>query len=299
VSDSVIVVVHADPAWRRAARAALDDAGWRVLEASTGVQALTCWRAANPEVIILDADLPDAAEALTTVATARRRDQRVAVITVSADPSPARVAACLRQGAWQHARAPLDLTELVAQAEAALRVASEQGRLRRRNEELEYLGSTDALTGLANRRHVEEELARQASAAARHHHALSAVMLAIDRWPELATAGLASCDAIVQEVAVLIRAICRTDDLAGRYSDDEFLVVLPMTDGTGAQVFAERVRAVVAAAPIQTDIGPVDVSLSAGCATGAPGADELLERALAALRQARRAGGNSLAAISS
>jgi GGDEF domain-containing protein len=71
-----------------------------------------------------------------------------------------------------------------------------------------------------------------------------------------------------------------------------------MTDNEGARVFAERMRSVVAAAPFPTPVGPVEVSLSAGCADGAAGPAELRARAEQALDRARAAGGNTLVCIS-
>lgn len=283
---------------QRSAAAALLQAGYRVVAASTGAEAILCWRSANPDVVVLDADLgqdhstPTGIEVLRTLC--RSKQPEPMVITTSADTSVERVLECLNTGARDHLRVPFDRRELVARVGAAARVADEAERLRRRNRELAYLGGLDDLTSLASRREIEDELRRLGAAAARHHHPLAAVMLSVDHWSDLEAAGGVVTNAVLQEVAVLIAAIGRTGDLAGRYADHEFLVVLPMTGGEGGRAFAERVRSVVAAAPIQTEEGSVAVSLSAGCATDAPGPEELLSRAQLALARAEAAGGNTL-----
>ena len=299
VGSAVVVLADADSRRRRAVAAALGRAGHQTIEVASTTEAIEGCRATDPDVLLIDVDLEQGGGAglIDRVRTTRSL-ARIPIISFSADPSTERVVDCLRRGAQDHLRAPLDVSEVLARIEAVLRTADEHERLRRRNEELEYLGSTDELTGLFNRRQIEEELSRLGASAARHHQPLAAVLFAVDRWSEIESTGLRCADAILQEVAVLISAIARTADVTGRISDHEFLVVLPMTAGLGARTFAERVRAVIAAAPIMTDRGPMTVSVSAGCADGAPGPTELLERARHALRRAVEAGGDTLVSIS-
>ena len=299
LGSAVVVLADSDTERRRAVAAALGRAGHQTIEVTSTAQAVEGCRATDPDVLLIDVDLEQGAgAALIDRVRASRPLARIPIITFSADVSTERVVDCLRRGAQDHLRVPLDTAEVLARIEAVLRTADEHERLRRRNEELEYLGSTDELTGLLNRRQIEEELSRLGASAARHHQPLAAVLFAVDRWDEIESRGARCADAVLQEVAVLISAIARTADVSGRLSDHEFLVVLPMTAGGGARTFAERVRAVVGAAPIVTDRGPLAVSVAAGCADGAPGPTELLERARRALRRALDAGGDTLVSIS-
>ena len=293
VDEPVSVVVADGEAERRRDTAdALAAAGYRVIEAATGADAVRQWRTATPDVVVLDVDLnhgdisPTGIEVLRMLCRPHRREAPPVVITTSSDGRVDRVVECLSTGARDHLRSPFDPIELVARVAVGVRIADEAERLRRRNEELEYLGSVDDVTGLDSRRQVEDELARLGAAAARYHQPLAAVMLSVDRWEQLSRFGTRVTDAVLQEIAVLISAIGRTGDVAGRFAENSFLVLLPMTEGEGARVYAERARSVVAAAPILTESGPVQVSLSAGAATGAPGPSELLARARAALAQA-------------
>ena len=299
LGSAVIVLAEGDPQRRRALSAALGRAGHRTIEAATSTEAIDCCRATDPDLVIVDVDLERGA-GVTLLDTLRntRALARLPIMSCSSDGSTERVVECLDRGANDHLRLPIDDAEVLARVEALLRTADEVERLRRRTEELEYLGSTDELTGLLNRRQIEEELARLGAAAARHHQPLAAVLLSVDRWQQVEAMGPRIADAVLQEVAVLIAAIARTDDVCGRTADHEFLVLLPMTAGLGARTFAERVRAVVSAAPINTDAGLVAVSVAAGTADGAPGPDELLLRARQALRRAVEAGGDTLVSIS-
>jgi len=291
---AVVVIADIDTARRARAASSLRRAGYRVVEVEGPARAVDACRITSAEIVVLDTDGDDG-EGLSALRALRfdRQLRHVPVVTLSDDPSVDRVVACLERGARDHVRGPFSEAELVARVDAVLRIADENERLRRRNEELEYLGSTDEVTGLANRRQIEEEVERLAAAAARHHQPLAAVLFAVDRWSDIEALGLETADAVLQEVAVLIATIRRTCDLAGRFADNQFLVLLPMTDTAGAQIFAQRVRAVVNAAPIPTDSGRLDVTISAGYADGGLGADELIGRASAALDQALLAGGDT------
>ena len=298
-SSAVVVLADADTQLRRSLAAKLSGAGHQVVVSGSTAGAIDYCRAVEPDVLVINVDL-DHGQGIAALDRLRigRPLADLAIITMSADRSVERAVDCLQRGAQDHLRVPFDVAELVARMGVVLRLADERARLRQRKEELEYLGSTDELTGLRTRPQIEEELARLAAAAARHHQPLAAVLIAVDDWPALQQAGPSCSDDILQEIAVLIGAIARTADVTGRFADSEFFVVLPMTNGDGARTFAERVRAVVAAAPILTDSGPIAVTVAAGCADGAPGPAELLERSRAALGRAVAAGGNTLVSIS-
>jgi two-component system cell cycle response regulator len=298
LGSAVVVLADSDPQRRRAVAAALERAGHQTIEAASAAEAVEGCRVTDPDLLLIDVDLEEGAGAgVIDRVRSSRPLSRIPIISYSTDASTERVVDCLRRGAQDHIRTPLDTTEVLARIEAVLRTADENERLRRHNDELEYLGSMDTLTGLFNRRQIEEELSRLSASAARHHQPLAAVLFAVDRWPEHESAGATRTDAVLKEIAVLISAIARTGDVTARIADHEFAVLLPMTTGDGARIFAERIRTVVAAAPIVTDAGPVAVSVAAGCATGAPGPTELLDRARQALGRAVAAGGDTLVSI--
>src|SRR5438067_8677670 len=127
--------------------------------------------------------------------------------------------------------------------DALLRCLNRTSRLTRETQDLAVLSRTDPLTGLYNRRHVEEHLAAAASAARRHHQPLSVLFIDIDRFKAINDqAGYEAGDEVLRAVADRVRAALRTEDVVGRWGGDEFLAVLAATDLTGAKTVAERIR---------------------------------------------------------
>ncbi len=158
---------------------------------------------------------------------------------------------------------------------------------------LKEMMSTDALTGLANRRELfargELEIAR----AQRFGQTLSAIMLDLDRFKQLNDEhGHAVGDAALRTVGEAIIASCRSIDLAGRYGGEEFALLLPGTDLAGARLLAERVRSAIAASTEASEQIPCTVTASLGVAQAAPGEElaVLLGRADEALLVAKREG---------
>jgi diguanylate cyclase (GGDEF)-like protein len=149
----------------------------------------------------------------------------------------------------------------------------------------------DALTGLANRRAVEEILAAEISRAQRFTHALAVVLLDLDHFKEINDSfGHAAGDAMLREVSRLLISLARQGDTVGRWGGEEFVVVLPETDLAGAQRFAERLRRTIESHAV----GEMKTSSSCGVATMLPqdSVEELLGAADKALYQAKSNGRN-------
>lgn len=142
--------------------------------------------------------------------------------------------------------------------------------LRRRQEAeqgLETLAATDSLTGLANRRRLDQVLRQEWTRAQRSRKPLAVLMVDVDHFKAFNQRhGHAGGDHALREVAKTIEAcIRRPADLAARYGGEEFQVVLPETDLAGAQLLAERIRASVEAlAPFADDARSVTVSIGIG-----------------------------------
>ncbi len=161
-------------------------------------------------------------------------------------------------------------------------------RLRRRNEELEELvrqrtealelsnlaleaiSMTDPLTGLGNRRHLEQMLPNEVSRAQRRHRELlegklsqlppdaklAIVMLDIDRFKAVNdTYGHAGGDAVLAQVAERIRSVCRGTDMPVRWGGEEFLIVAHVADLDGACAFSERLAHLLREQPFKLPDG--------------------------------------------
>ncbi len=125
------------------------------------------------------------------------------------------------------------------------------GELQRMNADLERLATTDALTGLLNRRAADRQLDAEWHRARRTGHAAALVMLDIDHFKQVNDSyGHPGGDAALRMLAACIRSAMREVDAAARYGGEEFLIVLPETGREGAFVFAERLRERVASCDI-------------------------------------------------
>jgi diguanylate cyclase (GGDEF)-like protein len=149
----------------------------------------------------------------------------------------------------------------------------------------------DALTGLANRRALEEILAAEISRAQRFAHQLAVVLLDLDRFKEINDSfGHAAGDGMLRAVSRLLTSLARQGDTVARWGGEEFVVVLPETDLAGARRFAERLRRTIEAHAV----GDMTTSASCGVATMLPedSVEELLGAADQALYRAKSNGRN-------
>lgn len=163
--------------------------------------------------------------------------------------------------------------------------------------ELERASTVDPLTGVASRSAILERLEMEVAQARRYGHPVAIVLLDIDDFSEINhRVGLDHGDAILREVALRIRLRVRQADALGRSGSDGFLAILPHTDESGAETFADALRRRASQRPVTVAGSPVEVTLSAGVAVMHAGeeldVDGLLARADAGLERARRAGGD-------
>lgn len=169
-------------------------------------------------------------------------------------------------------------------------------RARAQAEAMRQLASTDALTGMPNRRYLSQELAREIALAERHERTLSVTLFDLDWFKAINdTYGHAAGDEVLARVARTIAARTRQGDLFGRWGGEEFLVIAPDTAGPEAGLLAERLRAHLAGQHLAPDGRPLTASF--GVATYRPGdtPEELLARADQALYEAKAAGRNRVA----
>jgi diguanylate cyclase (GGDEF)-like protein len=291
-----VLVVDDDHALRALVRFHLQGQGCNVRCAVDGEDALSSCHRTPPDVIVLDVHLPglDGWEVMGRL-KADPRLCHIPVILLTGRRATSDVVDGLARGAHDYLAKPFVPVELCARVEAALRVKRLTDELRRRNDVLGHDSRTDWLTGLPNRRHVEERLSELTSAARRHHQSLAVVMLDIDDFKTVNDEfGHSAGDAVLRGVALSLRSMLRAYDMAGRWGGDEFAILLPFTDLRRSQAVAGRLRAAVAKAPIDLGGGRWHrVLVSVGCGAGVGtrvDAHVLVDTADQALYAAKRAG---------
>ena len=275
----------------------LGERGYRVAAAGDGERALVLVEREVPDVVLLDHELPGLDG--MTVLDRLRDDERFAavpVIMLTHSTDPELLVAALRRGAHDFLRKPFDPAELDARVMAALRVKRLHDALVDANHRLARQALSDELTGLANRRHSAHQLEREIALCVRHGRLLALVRIDIDHFKTINdTRGHQAGDEVLAEVARRLAGGVRGGDELARWGGDEFVAILPDTDKAGALRAAERLRAAVAAGPVEAGGSTVAVTISVGWAHWSGDTpDDLLARADGALYRAKNAGRNQV-----
>jgi len=165
-----------------------------------------------------------------------------------------------------------------------------------REAEILKLSLTDALTGVGNRRMLDEVLAREVERSRRHGNPLSLTILDIDHFKRVNdTWGHDTGDRVLRETGAVLLQTMRLSDIATRMGGEEFVLLLPGTALDEALVFAERLRCAMAA----HDFGlpsPVTSSFGVAALAGGEAGPALLARADGGLYLAKQQGRNRVVA---
>jgi diguanylate cyclase (GGDEF)-like protein len=137
------------------------------------------------------------------------------------------------------------------------------------NEMLKYIGLTDALTGVYNRRYMDRRLVEEIARARRQTYRISCMYIDVDHFKQVNdTYGHQSGDDVLREVAARVKAELRMSDALGRFGGEEFVALLIDADLDAASMVASRIRASVADQPFVVGEGQLlSVSVSIGVAT--------------------------------
>ena len=163
-------------------------------------------------------------------------------------------------------------------------------------EDLHDLATTDALTGLPNRRQLMAQLEIEVLRASRSGRPLSLALLDVDRFKAINDGhGHPAGDAVLQAIAAELGRVTRGGDVVGRFGGEEFAVLMPDTSLAMARTAGERLRAAIAKRVIDFPDGTsgrVTISVGVALLAGSEGCDHLISRADAALYEAKADGRN-------
>ena len=232
-------------------RVRLESWGYVTASAYNGADALTYVQATPPDLILLDVMMPG----IGGIEVARQIKANKAlpfipiIMQTALDATENKVEG-LEAGADDYITKPIDFAELKARLRSMLRIKRLQEALKERetellevNERLRHMSQTDALTGLDNRRHLNERIDEMFSHAKRLNEPFSLVMCDLDKFKSVNdTYGHLAGDEVLKQLALILKDEAREIDRVGRYGGEEFMLLLPGTVVGAAVTFAERVR---------------------------------------------------------
>jgi diguanylate cyclase (GGDEF)-like protein len=189
-------------------------------------------------------------------------------------------------------------TELLSLFSSQVAITLENSRL---YQEVQEMAISDPLTRTHNRRGFSEIATREIEIANRFNHRLALLFLDIDYFKEVNdTHGHAVGDQILSELADRCRNAMRNVDIISRHGGEEFLVLLLESNLNAGLRIAKRIQSVIKEYPIQTDVGPISITVSIGVAEfneQVNGLDTLIYNADMALYKAKSSGRNRVIAF--
>ena len=185
-----------------------------------------------------------------------------------------------------------EAVERLADATGAIQAAATEALVRTRSRELESQANTDPLTGLANLRALQRQLARHIALQKRYGHCFGVLLMDVDGLKRINDAhGHQAGDRVLMQVAMSVRRGIRTVDTAARLGGDEFCVLAPEQNGKSATSLAERLKSAVGEEVAMPDEPPVAISVGvAACPEHGEEAEGLIDLADRAMYRAKASG---------
>ncbi len=285
----LIVIANSQEWHTRSLESILGPHGYAVLRAYTGKPALEHCRSARPDIIVVDADLPDM-DGLEVVKTLRddpiiSKSTPILVTCQGHSTRQDRIAA-LRAGAWDYLGSALDDEELPLKLDTYVKAKFDADRVREES-------LLDQLTGLYSVRGLARRARELGSLAFRHHEPFACVVFSpVVTGAASELEAEAEVHAAVEQLAKTLKERCRVSDAAGRLGPTEFAIVAQGTGAEGALQLAERLTAHLRAAAKSEQDG---IRIVAGYDVVQDYHDspidppEMLARASKAMRQSRAA----------
>lgn len=170
-----------------------------------------------------------------------------------------------------------------------------------KNEEIERLALLDTLTELYNSRTFLKEIKDELRRAKRYKRPVALCMLCIDGFRDITRQyGALTSDAVLKALADVLRGAIRDVDVPARYSAEEFAIIFPETNASGAAIVAERIRQRIGSQAITHNWHNLKVTASIGLASfpaHARESEELVGKSVQALEQAMQRGGDRVCVI--
>lgn len=270
---------------------------YRIAAANNGKQAVAIASDINPDLILLDVMMPemDGFEACGKLKNIPETKD-IPIIFLTAKVETEDMIKGFKAGAVDYVTKPFNSYELLARVKTHLELKISRDLLEKKNKLLEILSITDGLTGLYNHRYIVDALSQRITETRRYGKPLSIVMLDIDYFKKINDKyGHVFGDEVLIKISSVIEETVRKVDIAGRYGGEEFLIVIPDTDSSGAYKTAERIRESIE--KIKWDKDGQKVTISGGvCEFKDEDSEKLIAKADKLLYRAKESGRNRIEA---
>jgi two-component system cell cycle response regulator len=295
-----VLVVDDSAVYRKLVERALETEAYSLLFAKSGLEAMELFTRHAPSIVITDWMMPDLSglELCERIRAEAKRGYTY-IIVVTAKSEKDSVVKGLAAGADDYLTKPFDPEELLARVGVGSRTVELHREIEEKNRLLEEMAHTDSLTGLPNRRAIEDWAGRQLRGAARHGFSLWVIHADLDCFKNINDSyGHDAGDAVLQKFGEVLQSHTRASDICGRMGGDEFLLVVTHIEHEQIHLTVDRLRKQFASCEFAFGGGRVSVTASFGVSgfygKDAPEFAALVRQADKALYCAKRAGGNQV-----
>ncbi len=252
--------------------------GYEVVVACDGVEAWNVLQSENaPKLAILDWVMPGLTgpEVCRRVReNAKEKDTYTYILLLTSKSLKEDLIEGMEAGADDYVTKPFDQHELKVRLRAGTRIIDLERELVAAREELREQATKDFLTRIWNRSSILDTLQRELIRAGREQRSVGVVLADLDHFKSINdTYGHFAGDAVLREFTRRMQGSMRAYDAIGRYGGEEFLIVLPGCDENATSTQAERMRAALAAGPMDINDEKRLVTCSFGATTWRPGAE--------------------------
>jgi len=263
-----ILVADDSPVYRKAVEHALKNEAYSLLFAKNGNDALQMILESQPHLVISDWMMPDlSGPQLCRLIRQASNTRYTYIILLTSSSDLEKLVEGLRSGADDYLTKPFHEKELLARIGVGRRIISMHREIEAKNRLLEETARTDHLTGIPNRRAVEEFAAKQISGAARYKFSVWVIAADLDRFKFINdTYGHSAGDKVIRHFANILKANTRAADICGRLGGDEFVLMLTHSARNDIRVLVDRLRMALASHDFGFDGSKVHVTASFGFA---------------------------------